>query len=108
MILLYNKYIQFTTDKPYDYSKMHLSMLLLFKVPENHPTEDIKFFGGWIMSPKRQRTDTTNLLLPLGYENNRLTIKAIQIGYLGPNYDVAGEYEYFKARFPFRHISELN
>lgn len=108
MLAAYRIYVATRTDAIYTFSKLHLLMLLLFDVPESYPREDIKYFGGWVIYPKRPKGENNaNLLWPFGYQNGKLVLKASQMGYMGPPYDVLDEYDYFAARFPFRSVEDL-
>lgn len=106
IIATYNSYGQY-----YDASspeKLYLLLRVLFEVPENHSIDDAAIFGGWIGegSPYPQsEQEGVNLLWPLGYQDNRLVLKAKYVQYLGPPYNGLAEYKYFASRFPFRFQS---
>lgn len=118
IIIMYQTYIEVRSWKDGAFedvppaSKLYLLLRLLFQVPEEHPSDDSRFFGDWIGIPagphQRDPDNTfTNLLWPLGYEDHNLVLKASYLNYRGFPYSGLAEYDYFSSRFQLREKPEL-
>jgi hypothetical protein len=107
IIFLYNTYIDPGSDKYLDQVlKLYLIQRFVFEVPDKYPSEDAKIFVGWIGKEEADLDGMYNLLWPLRYEGERLTLPIIPWGFR-TTYNAVEEYDYFFARFRLRNLDKL-
>jgi hypothetical protein len=113
MIVIYNSYLNTQESVEGKYTEravnLHLLQCLVFDVPQEYPSEKARSFGAILWASDKvpyQTEGVSNMLWPLGYDHDRLTITAPLSG-LHSYYDGAREYNYFSSQFNFRSIDEL-
>ena len=84
-------------------SKGFLLLRAIFDLPNNYPITQVKTYGGWI----RQSEDTDSNLYNLEYpieviDNGDIFFIGQFQGYVGSDYDLLGEFDYFNANFERR------
>jgi hypothetical protein len=104
-LLIYENACKGTTDYVENMSKVYLLLRVLYQLPQEMNSSNVKTFGGWI-HPSVGKS-YYNLAWPVlvNQTNNGITINVDKYqGFLGRGYDAAAELDYFNANFPKRNL----
>jgi hypothetical protein len=90
-------------------SGLYVLLRVVFKVPEDYPREDVRFFGSWSrFGANDDEADRVNLRWPVKIEGGPPVLTVLRFdGYSGGVYDAVGEYNYFANRFKIRSMQEI-
>jgi hypothetical protein len=112
MIFFYNFWANMDTDPSGKYRdrvvNLYLLQRLLFDLPQDYPKDKAKSFVAIIWDGQNisDNENIVNMLWPLEYVDEHLTIKATLGGLYGL-YDGAKEYDYFSTHFRLRSLDAL-
>jgi hypothetical protein len=89
-----------------DESKVFILMRVVFDLPVSALESECLSFKGWTNWPLPDAAGHVNLSWPVEWRYGKPSLLAHYEGSEGVPYGAAEEYEYFRARFPFRRLPQ--
>jgi hypothetical protein len=93
-----------------DDGKLLLLMRVIFDIPENERTEpSIRFYAWRMRGTERNSDGTVNLAWPISWNGGNPKLISGRTSLEGVNtlYNAAGEYDYFRERYPLRALKDI-